>query len=202
MADAQANFDDKPIILHILPDFPITGARSAAHIQQHIDLILLTIEALDVGASESMLQSTQQLQLDKIIKNRIALWRLRCSNPWRRSYTRKILTLDQAKALVILAHHRAKQLSMPIRQLLLEEQKMRAKNLPITGNFLLSDYLERFRSHFYSRMNPRRAKVAFFLENEAEFHDFALYMLNQVLFLTGTMGLQRFWVSLFDGEVR
>jgi hypothetical protein len=148
-----------------------------------------------------MLQSAKQLELDKIIKNRIYLWRLRCSNPWRRSYTRNILTTDQAKALAILAHYRAKQLTVPLRQLLLAEQQMREKGLPVTGNFLLSDYLERFRSHFRSRMNPRRAKVSVFLENEGELNDFALSLLNQVLFLTGTMGLQRFWISLFDGEV-
>ncbi len=201
MDEPQVKTDTKPIILKSLPDFPITGSRSAAHIQQQLDLILLSIEALEIGASESMLQSAKQLELDKIIKNRIYFWRLRCSNPWRRSYTRNILTIDQAKTLAILAHYRAKQLTVPLRQLLLAEQQMREKGLPVTGNFLLSDYLERFRSHFRSRMNPRRAKVSVFLDNEAQLNNFALSLLNQVLFLTGTMGLQRFWISLFDGEV-
>lgn len=201
MDEAQVMTEATPNILDSLPNFPITGTRSAVHLQQQLDLILLAIEALEVGSSELMLATAKELKLDKIIKNRLSLWRLRCSNPWRRSYTRRALTMDQAKALTLLAYYRARQLNMPIRQLLLAEQQMLEKNLPITGNFLLSDYLERFRTHFRSRMNPKRAKVAVFLDNEAELNDFALSLLNKVLFLTGTMGLQRFWVSLFDGEV-
>ncbi|MGK7931993.1 MAG: DUF3038 domain-containing protein [Microcystaceae cyanobacterium] len=201
MDESQVATETPPNILDRLPDFLITGTRSATHLQMELDLILLSIEALEVGASELILEAAKELRLDNIIKNRLSLWRLRCSNPWRRSYTRQNLTLDQAKALVILAHYRAKQLNVPIRQLLLAQQQMLDKGLPITGNFLLSDYLERFRAHFRSRMNPKRAKVAVFLDNEAQLNEFALSLLNKVLFLNGTMGLQRFWISLFDGEV-
>lgn len=202
MSDSPPTTVSKPIILETLPDFPLSGQRCATHIQQQLDLILLTLEALEVGASEAMLATAKQLDLQGIVKNRLVLWRLRCSNPWRRSYTRNFLTLDQAKALVILASYRAKHLTVTIRQLLLAEQQMREKHLPLGGNFLLSEYLDRFRSHFRSRMNPRRAKVAVYLANEEEFNDFAISLLKQVLFLTGTNGLQRFWISLFDGEVR
>ena len=88
-----------------------------------------------------------------------------------------------------------------IRQLLVAEQQMRAKQLPVSTNFALSSYLEQFRSHFSSRMNPRRAKVSVLLASEAAMDDFALGLLNQLLFCTGTIGMQRLWISLFDGEV-
>jgi len=126
---------------------------------------------------------------------------LRCTNPWRLSYNRGILTLNEAKALVILTSYRAKTLTVPIRQLLIAEQQMRDKGLPVDTNFLLVDYLERFRSHFISRMNPRRAKVSVYLASEDALNELALRLLNQILFCTGTTGLQRFWISLFDGEV-
>jgi hypothetical protein len=50
-------------------------------------------------------------------------------------------------------------------------------------------------------MNPRRAKVSIYLASEEELNELALKLLKQLLFCTGTAGLQRFWISLFDGEV-
>jgi hypothetical protein len=201
MSDSNSPVDTKPHILNILPDFPILGQQSSVRIQQKIDLMLLAIEALELGASEQFLATAKQLDLQEIIKNRIVLWRLRCTNPWRRSYLRNSLTLEQAKALVIIASYRAKQLIVPIRNLLLAEQQMRDKELPVDNHFLLSEYLEQFRSHFRSRMNPRRAKVAVYLSSEDELNELALSLLHQLIFFTGTMGIQRFWISLFDGEV-
>lgn len=201
MSDSSSPVDSKPLILDILPNFPISGQRCSIRIQQQIDLILLAIEALDIGASEQFLATAKQLELQEIIKNRIVLWRLRCTNSWRRSYLRNTLTIDQAKALVIIACYRAKQLTVSIRNLLLAEHQMRDKGLPVDNHFLLSEYLEQFRSHFRSRMNSRRAKVAFYLDSEDELNELALSLLHQLLFCTGTMGMQRFWISLFDGEV-
>lgn len=197
----QPSTPTKPPILEVLPDFPITGQRSAMRLQQEIDLMLLAIEALELGASGAMLTTAKQLQLEEIIPNSLVLWRLRCSNFWRRSYTRHTLTLEQAKALVIIASYRAKHLNIAIRQHLLAEQQMRDKGLPVAAHFQLSQYLERFRSHFCSRMNPRRAKVAVYLASEDELNELALSLLKKLLFCTGTAGMRRFWISLFDGEV-
>ncbi|HAC64852.1 MAG TPA: hypothetical protein DCF68_15305 [Cyanothece sp. UBA12306] len=201
MSDLSSVAESKPIILDILPDFPISGQRCSIQLQQQIDLLLLTIEALELGASESMLETIQQLNLQEIIKNRIALWRLRSSNPWRHSYTRTNLTVDQAKALVIIMSYRAKPLAVQIRQLLLAEQQMLQKRLPVNCHFLLSEYLDQFRAHFQSRMNSRRAKVSVYLSSKDELNGLALSLLKKLLFCTGTTGMQRFWISLFDGEV-
>lgn len=201
MSNSTFISDSKPLVLNVLPNLPISGQRCALRLQQQLDLMLLAIEALDLEATQHIIETVKELGLENMINNRITLWRLRCSNPWRRSYTRTTLTLDQAKALVIIISHRAKYSSVAIRQLLLAEQQMRNKGLPVDNNYLLSGYLERFRSHFRSRMNPRRAKVMICLAIEDELNELALSLLNQLLFCTGTTGLQRFWISLFDGEV-
>jgi len=199
--ESTASPPEKPVILSVLPDFPIASQQCALHLQQHIDLMLLALESLEVGAGEALLALCKELGLDKIIKNRIIFWRLRCTNPWRISYTLDRLTLDQAKALVIIASYRAKPLAISIRQLLLARQQMESKGLPVDNNFLLSEYLERFRSNFRSRMNPRRAKVSVYLADENALNELALSLLDQLLFCTGTTGMQRFWISLFDGEI-
>ncbi len=201
MPDSNPPTQSKSFILDILPDVPISKGVCTPHIQQKIELILLAIEALELGGSEYMLAMAKELELEEIIKNRVVLWRLRCSNPWRRSYTRNLLQLEQAKALVAIATYIARRLTVAIRELLLAEQQMREKELPLEQNFRLSWYLERFEAHFRSRMNPRRAKVATYLDSQEQLNELALSLLSELLFCTGTVGMQRLWISLFDGEV-
>ncbi|AGF52538.1 sll0413 [Synechocystis sp. PCC 6803] len=201
MSDAAVVVEEQAAVLKTLPDFPLSNQRCASQLQQRLDLLLLAIEALDVGSASKMLASAESLGLQSIIPHALALWRLRCTNPWRRSYNRTLLTLDQAKALTAIAHYQAKPLNVTMRQLLIAERQMRAKQLPVGTNFLLSDYLDQFRSHFSSRMNPRRAKVSVLLASEPAMDDFALGLLNQLMFCTGTIGMERLWISLFDGEV-
>ena len=189
-----------PLILDSLPDPPITERGCPPRTRQQIDLILLAIEALELGGSETMLLAAKELELQDIIKNRVVLWRLRCSNPLRRSYTRRHLALEEAKALVVIASHMARRMTVLIRQLLLAYQQLNEKQVPLENHFRLSDYLERFRAHFRSRMNPRRAKVAIYNSDE-KLNELALTLLSHLLFCTGTSGVQRFWISLFDGEV-
>ncbi len=200
-SDFPSSSNTPASILNTLPDISLPAKSCSPRTQQQIDLLLLALEALELGGSEQMLAMARQLNVDGIIKHRVNLWRLRCSNPWRRSYTRDDLSLEEAKALVIVAGYRAKDLMVSIRQLLLAEQQMREKNLPVENHFRLSEYLERFRAHFRSRMNSRRAKVSAYIASEEQLNELALSLLNKLLFCTGTKGIQRVWFSLFDGEV-
>ncbi len=189
-----------PLILDSLPDPQLSERGCPPRTRQQIDLILLAIEALELGGSEAMLFAAKELELQGIIKNRVVLWRLRCSNPLRRSHTRRRLEIEEAKALVVIATHLARRMTVLIRQLLLAYQQLSEKQIPLEQHFRLSDYLERFRAHFRSRMNPRRAKVAAYSSDE-KLNELALSLLSQLLFCTGTSGMQRFWISMFDGEV-
>ena len=201
VSDPASNTSIETSVLEHLPNISLSGRSCSPRIQQQLDLLLLAVEALELGASEKMLAAVNQLGLNKIIASRVVLWRLRCSNPWRRSYTRELLKADQAKTLLLLAALRAKELEPLIRHLLDADQLMRNKKLPIGNHFRLSNYLERFRAHFRSRMNARRTKIAQYIANDAELNSLALALLRKLLFLTGTKGQERVWLSLFDGEV-
>lgn len=188
-------------ILDRLPDY--VGDRGCTpRIQQQIDLLLLTIEAVELGGAERMLATIAQLGLQPQIPNRVALWRLRCTNPWRRSYARRTLSIAEAKALVLVIHYRAKQLTVPIRQLVLAKQQMRDQELPLEKNIRLARYLDRFRAHFRARMNPRRVKVTEYVTHPEQLEQLALSLLDHLLFCTGTAGERRLWSSLFDGEIK
>lgn len=189
-----------PLILDNLPDPPLSTNGCPRRTRVQIDLILLAIEALELGGSEAMLAVVRELELQEIIKNRVVLWRLRCTNPLRRAYNRRPLKLTEAKALVVTVCHLARRLTVNIRQLLLAYQQLNEKQLPLEHNYRLSEYLERFRAHFRSRMNRRRAFVAIYNTDE-KLNKLAIDLLSQLLFCTGTSGMLRFWSSLFDGEV-
>lgn len=189
-----------PMILDSLPNPPVEELACPRRTRLQIDLILLAIEALELGGSEAILAVARELELQEIIKNRVNLWRLRSTNPLRRAHTRRPLSLTEAKALVVIACYLARRLTVLIRQLVLAYQQMSDKQIPLEQNLRLSNYLERFKAHFRSRMNPRRSGVVAYSSDE-KLDELALDLLGQLLFCTGTAGMQRFWISLFDGEV-
>ena len=187
-------------VLDRLPDPPLLDRTCPRQARLQLDLMLLAIEALVLGASEAMLQTVEELELKEIIQNRVTLWQLRNTNPLRRFSQRRALTLTEAKALVAIACNLAKRLTVLIRQLLLAYEQLQEKQLPPEQHLRLADYLERFRVHFRSRMNPRRSAVLVYNTDE-KLNQLALELLGKLLFCTGTAGMLRFWNSLFDGEV-
>lgn len=189
-----------PLILDSLPDPLVPEGVCPRRTRMQIDLLLLAIEALNLAGSEEMLAVANDFELRGILKNRVTLWRMRSTNPLRRYSQRRPLTLVETKALVVVTCYLARRLTVLIRQLLLAYQQLSEKGLSPEHHFRLSEYLERFRSHFRSRMNPRRAGVMAYNSDE-KLNELALDLLGQLLFCTGTSGVQRLWISLFDGEV-
>ncbi|ASC71182.1 hypothetical protein XM38_021340 [Halomicronema hongdechloris C2206] len=193
--------ESTPFLIDSLPDPRLPGHNICPRrTRVQIDLLLLSIEALDLGGSGAMLTTAEQLELQSLIKGRVHLWLLRSTNPMRRYSQRRPLSLAEAKALVIIIGHLARRLTVLIRQLLLGYQQLSDKQLSLDHHFRLADYLSRFRAHFRARMNPRRAGVLAY-STDAKLDDLALTMLAKLLLCTGARGTQRLWSSLFDGEV-
>lgn len=188
------------MILDTLPNFPVADGGCPRRARLQIDLILLAIEALDLSGSEAILRAAKDLELQSIIKNRVMLWRLRSTNPFRRNSQRRPLSLEEGKALVLIACSLARRLTVLIRQLLLAHQQLQEKQLSPDHHFRLAEYLQRFRAHFRSRMNPKRAGVLAY-DTDEKLNELALTLLGQLLFCTGTSGSLRLWTSVFDGEV-
>lgn len=188
------------MILDTLSDPHIPDGACPRRTRQQIDFLLLAIEALDLAGSEAILAAAQELELTDIIKGRVGLWRLRATNPLRRNSQRRPLSLNEAKALVIITCNLARRLTVLIRQLLLAYDQLLEKQLSPEHHLRLANYLERFRAHFRSRMNPKRSGVLAYSTDE-KLNELALTLLGELLFCTGTAGPQRLWSSLFDGEV-
>ena len=188
-------------MLTSLPDLDVPDQVCPRRTRIQLDLMLLALEALDLDAAETMLATVPTLQLQSVIPNRVALWQFRNTNPLRRSSRRqRSLSLAQAKALTLIACALARRQTVTIRQLLLAQDQLQAQDLSPDHHAQLAHYLERFRRHFRSRMNPNRTAVAAY-DTDEKLDELALSLLGKILFCTGTAGMQRFWSSLFDGEV-
>ncbi|MEL6384256.1 MAG: DUF3038 domain-containing protein [Cyanobacteria bacterium J06626_18] len=189
-----------PLILDTLPTPSLPTQDCPRRVRVDLDLLMLAIEALDVGGSEALLKTADQLALKDIISGRVKLWLIRSTNPMRRQSQRAPLSIEEAKALTIIICFLAKRLTVLIRQLLLGYQQLTDKQLSLEHHFRLADYLQRFRRLFRTRMNPRRAGVIAYSADE-KLDELAVTLLTRLLFCTGTQGPQRLWSSLFDGEV-
>lgn len=189
-----------PLILETLPTPNLPVQDCPRRVRIDLDLLMLAIEALDVGGSEALLKAVEQLELKDVIPGRVRLWLIRSTNPMRRQSQRAPLSIREAKALAIIICALAKRLTVLVRQLLLGYQQLSDKQLSLDHHFRLADYLKRFRSLFRARMNPRRAGVIAYSTDE-KLNELAIELLTRLLFCTGTQGPQRLWSSLFDGEV-
>ena len=189
-----------PSILETLATPNLPSPDCPRRVRTDLDLLILAIEALDVAGSEALLKVSEQLGLQPVIPGRVKLWLIRSTNPMRRQSQREPLSIDQAKALTLVICFLAKRLTVLIRQLLLGYQQLQEQNLTPEHHFRLAEYLQRFRSLFRARMNPKRAGVIAYSTDE-KLNELAILLLTRLLFCTGTQGPQRLWSSLFDGEV-
>lgn len=188
-----------PVILDSLPNVLTEDSECPRRTRSQLDLLLLAIEALDLTGSEAILAVSEELDLQSVIRNRVSLWRLRSTNPMRRLSQRRPMQLQEAKALTVVICNLARRLTVILRQLILAQQQLERGEHDALQVLQLEQYLERYRSLFRSRMNPRRTVGLYDTDNAL--NDLAMTQLTRLLFCTGTSGMQRLWISLFDGEV-
>lgn len=127
---------------------------------ERLDLLLLTVEALDLNGGEAMLWATQQLGFAELFPNRVELWKRRCHNPLRRSTRRGVVSAAETEALIRLLCAMADRLYPLLHQLLSSRE-------PEALSQQRWDLLDqRLRDLVAERMNPRRSAVQRLLDAE------------------------------------
>ncbi len=192
--------DQAPLpLLAALPNPPglATCPRRA---RWQLDLLLMALEALDLTAAETMLQIIRDLNLTVMIPNRVVLWLLRSTNPFRNLAQRLPMPLDEGKILTLLVCDLARRQTATLRHLVFVLPQLEQQNLDYKSYAPLAEYLERFRRNFRKRMNLKRSSLLIY-QDAAKLDELAVKLLPQLLFFTGTAGLHRLWFSLFDGEI-
>ena len=167
------------------------SARLARKSLERLDLLLLTIESLDLNGSESILWTSKKLGLDTQIPNRVELWKRRCLNPLRKTSRRGILSQLDFEALITLITAMSDRLYPLIRQLL----SSREPSQVTTERWDLLN--KRFQDLIKERMNIRRGAVSKLLNIDT------LCSKNRELILTlalcsGPGGQDRLRAALLD----
>jgi len=161
-------------------------------IKAQLDLVLLALEAIANLGSEAMLKAAEDLNLSDVISDRVALWRLRQSNPLRKSSGgRKKLDIEEARALVLISAHLAAHHQATIRKGVECLEQLTAQGKPPYAAALLGDYLDRFCNFYEERMAESDAAVP-------QLTDLALKLLIDLLFYGSDGGRRRLWLALLD----
>lgn len=163
------------------------------NIKAQLDLVLLALEALAGIGSEEMLKAAADLNLESVVSDRVGLWRLRQSNPLRKSSGgRKKLDVEEARSLVFIICHLAKQHQELIRRAVALLEQMAEQNTEPHRAALLGDYLDSFSNTYQERMEQG--------ENVSpdRLDQLALKLLIDLLFYSGPNGHRRLWLALLD----
>ena len=127
---------------------------------ERLDLLLLTVEALDLNGGEAMLWATQQLGFTDLFPNRVELWKRRCTNPLRRSTRRTPLSGAEIEALIRVVCAMADRLYPMLHQLLSsrEPAALTDQRWALVG--------QRLRDLVAERLNLRRGSVQKLLQDD------------------------------------
>lgn len=163
-----------------------------SNIKAQLDLVLLALEALaDIG-SEAMLRAAEELGLTDVLGDRVSLWRLRQSSPLRKGQGRKRLDVEEARSLVLIVCHLARQHQELIRRAVTLLEQLTEQNREPHQAALLGDYLDAFSNTYQERMEsggdtpPDQLTLL------------ALKLLIDLLFYSATNGARRLWLALLD----
>jgi hypothetical protein len=180
-----------------LTNLPAPNAVQWDNIKAQLDLVLLALETLTGIGSEAMLSAAINLNLESRVPDRVALWRLRQSNPLRKGQGgRKKLDVEEARSLVLISCHLAKQHQELIRRAVGLLEQMTENNREPHQAALLGDYIDAFCNTYQERMEEDETISTDALTN------LALKLLIDLLFYSGPGGHRRLWLALIDRSTK
>lgn len=171
----------------------VPRAEQLDDIKAHLDLVLLAWESLTQLGSEAVLAAAKQLNLEDRVGDRVSLWRLRQSNPLRRSSGgRKKLDVEEARSLVLIICYLARQQQDLIRRAVTLLEQMALQNENPNKTRLLGDYIDNFCNFYQERMvEDERA-------TPSHLTPLAHKLLVDLLFYGSEAGHRRLWLALID----
>ena len=132
----------------------------ASDAPKKLDFLILVIETLQINATDSLLMKAKNIGLSDDFSNRVQFWKLRTSNPLRKSYAFSSLSTDQIDALAELISLMAENIYPLIRQLLSSKE---SKTLNKERWFIFSS---RLKSLIRERMNLQRSYINSLLRDD------------------------------------
>ncbi|MCC0178612.1 DUF3038 domain-containing protein [Waterburya agarophytonicola K14] len=176
-----------------LSPLQLTNDKQLENIKSHLDLILLALEAIGNISSETILVAAKDLGLESVLRDRITLWRLRSSNPQRKSSGgRKKLDIEEARSLVLIICHLANKHQELLRRAVSLLEQVTEQKIPPHQTSLLGNYLDNFINYYQERI-----AIASNVSSES-LSELAFNLLISLLFYSGKNGHRLLWMAIFD----
>jgi len=183
----NVNSDSK--LINTTLDNTYLNCEIAKDATKKLDFLILVIETLQINATDSLLFKAKKIGLSDEFTNRVKFWKMRTSNPLRKSYAFSSLSSDQIDSLVEIISLMAENLYPLIRQLL------SSKESNTLNKERWSLFSTRLKSLIRERMNLQRSYISFLLsdENNQFFRD----LLVTLSLSCGPAGANRLKASMY-----
>ena len=158
MDSQRKNVKNDPTLIKTSEENTYLNCEIANDAPKRLDFLILVIETLQINATDMLLIKAKNIGLSEVFKTRVQFWKIRMSNPLRKSYAFSSLSSDQIDSLVELISSMAENLYPLIRQLLSskEPQSLNKERWFLFGSRLKSLIRERMnlnRSYINSLLN-------------------------------------------------
>ena len=158
---------------------------------QTLDLLLLTIETIDLNGIQSIYALSNKLRLNDHLPNKVTIWKLRNNNPMRKSFINNKIKLEEFNALTKITVEMSKYLYPYIRDILQSREDFDDNPL------IWDDYKKRFMDLINERFNINSMKVKKLLDPSVNDEILINCLLTLALCVTN-MGSQNLKTSLLD----
>ena len=149
------------------------------------------LETIDLNGIQSLFLISNRLNLNDILPNKVAIWKLRNNNPLRKSYVNNNIKLDEFDALIKITLEMSKYLYPYIREILQSQEDLEKNSI------IWDDFNNRFRELIKERFNLHSVRVKKLL-NQTDSDEFIIKSLLTLSFCISNQGYQRLKNFLFD----
>jgi len=158
---------------------------------EKLDLLLLILETIDLNGIQSLFALSNRLNLNNVLPNKVTIWKLRNSNPLRKSYVNNNIKLNEFDALIKITVEMSRYLYPYIREILKSKEDIDE------NSDIWNDFNKRFTELIKERFNLDSMRVKKLL-NEAENDEIIIKSLLTLSFCISNQGYQKLKNFLFD----
>ena len=151
----------------------------------------MILETIDLNGIQSLYALSNRLNLDNVLPNKVAIWKLRNNNPLRKSYVMNNIKLNEFDALIRITVEMSKYLYPYIREILKSKEDIEKNSV------IWNDFNNRFIELIKERFNVDSIRVKKLL-NKAENEEIITKFLLILSFSISNQGYQKLKNFLYD----
>ena len=153
--------------------------------------MLLILETIDLNGIQSLFALSNRLNLNDVLPNKVTIWKLRNSNPLRKSYVNNNIKPNEFDALIKITVEMSKYLYPYIREILKSKEDLNENSV------IWNDFKKRFIELINERFNKDSMRVAKIL-NQTENEEIIIKSLLTLSLCISNNGYQKLKNLLFS----